>query len=45
MVQVDDIIFHDQTKPKSISIEIPGAGYVDDGDESDDVVVAESRLL
>jgi hypothetical protein len=38
-------LFHDQAKAKNISVEIPRAGYVDDGDKSDDVVFAESREL
>ncbi len=34
--------FRDQAKAKNVSIEIPRAGYVDDVDKCDDVVIAES---
>jgi hypothetical protein len=34
--------FHHQAQAKSVPIEFPRAGYVNDGNESDDVVLAES---
>src|SRR6201998_3152970 len=38
-------LFHHHAKAKNVSIEISCAGYVNDGDESNDVVSAKSGVL
>ena len=38
-------LFHEQAKAQRVPIEISGTGHVDDGDEADDVVFAESGKL